>query len=156
MAMYEQLGFCPSNAFFMKEISQEKLSKNWKEVKEILGDRVHYMVYKTGEPVHEDASNIVDALMNAESESRLGIEVATTLRDMIPNCTYGEIGRRIECTDIEYPAEIPWKLVHENDQWRIVGLRTNDSKVMKLIEDGRYIVGIADTADEVHIYLYRK
>ena len=154
MAMYEQLGYCPSSAFFLYEVQSKEKFKHWNETKGILGDRIHYMVYKTGELVHEDLCNVVDALMLAEGD--LGVLVATFLETMIPECTYPETGRRIECTDIAYVSQIPWNFIKDGNKWRIVSLNTTSCKDMKLVEDERYLVYIEDTEEAVHLYLYRK
>lgn len=153
MAMYEQLGYCPSNAFFLYEVQRkEDVSEFWKETQKLLGDRIHYMVYMTGKTVHEDLCNVVDALMFAKGN--LGLTVAMFLKDMIPKCTYAETGRRIECTDIEHPTQIPWRMFRDGDKWKVVGSEPNST--MKLVEDDRYLVGIENTNDEVKLYLYRK
>lgn len=147
MAMYEDKGFCPSNEFTLFAMEEsERLSPNWEEAKEILGSRIGYMVYAHNGRTFEYWSYIVDAIEGATGT--LGIEIAKTLKEMIPNCVYAKEGRPIICKDyfrLSKATEVT------------AGNRKVDSPFKTVLhEDERYWVVIEDREMTVHIYLAKK
>ena len=145
MAMYETEGFCPSNAFTYYS-ENEKISSFWNRTKEILGDRIGYMVYSP-HGFSQNGCYVVDCLMGAGYT--IGIEIATVLRVMIPECKYAVIGRKILVTDVINPAQIPG-LQFSSDE-KLFG-----DNGLFIFEDSRYIVGVTDEGEEVHMYFFKR
>jgi hypothetical protein len=150
MAMYENRGYCPANAFSWYR-EEKEVSATWKETEKILGDRIGYMVYsKDGYSYSE--CYVVDALVDANSF--MGIEIAMTLQYLIPVCKYAEEGRPIICTDLINPYQMPAKIRENNGIWELC-VDEDPSKTF-LFQDERYLVSIQDDGKEVHMYLYKK
>lgn len=139
MAMYENEGYCPNNSF-MHYCIENEVPTIWERTEEILGDRPGYMVYTKNGVCHEGYSYVVDCLVG--STSRLGFDVACKLKELIPNCKYAEIGRKILVTDV-------------SNSFGNHGL-DNYSKKMDILEDDRYTVGIIDEDEAVHLYFLKK
>lgn len=148
MAMFEKLGYCPNNDFLDYEM-QEEIPKMWKyTTKEILGDRIGYMVYDKESCTHDGWCYAVDCL--AGSTSYLGFYVVSKLKEMIPECKYGETGRKILVTDVLDPYKIPGLcFIEDNRSYAF-------SDELCLREDDCYMVGIQDEGEAVHLYFYRK
>ena len=150
MAMYENRGYCPNNEFLHYQMNQgNKVSDSWEKTKEILGDRIGYMVYSENGYATK-SSYIVDALAGATGT--LGLDVANALKFLIPECKYAETGRPIICTDLINPYQIPANIVENDGKWNLCG----ESSGTELFEDKRYLIAIQDDGQEVHIYLYKK
>ena len=130
MAMFEEIGYCPNNAFGM--YSKEK-NPNWGRTMEVLGDRRGYMVYTPGGCWKEE-SYIVDCILGGKET--LGIEIATVLSVLIPECRYPRVGKKILLTDLVNDLAIPQKC--------------------KILEDSRYVVGILDDEGAVIMFIYKK
>lgn len=152
MAMYEDKGYCPNNAFLHYGMNgSNEVSALWEKTKSILGDRTGYMVYSEAGCNYQE-SYIVDALEGAKGT--LGVEVATALKQLIPVCKYAEEGRMIICTDLINPYQIPAKIGEYDGKW---SLCIDDDPVKTLLfEDERYLVAIQDEGEAVHIYLFKK
>lgn len=133
MAMYEKRVFCPNNGFFQEEM-RGNTSYFWERTKELLGDRIDYMVYDS-EPKGDSHGYLVDTLTHAVGT--LGIEVAAALRAMIPVCSYAEIGRPIVLKDVDGLPQ-PWELQ---------GIT---------FEDKRYMVNLTDNGEEIFVCIYKK
>ena len=105
MAMYEIEGFCPSNSFFHYGIKLvgEKATKA-RDIMNVLGDRTGYMVYD-GDNVTYGTNNptIVELLL----EDEIGIDVAKMLAQLIPECQYAKVGKKILIKDVINPRQIP-------------------------------------------------
>jgi hypothetical protein len=144
MAMFEDRGYCPANAF----VRENAVSQLWDTTRTILGDRISYMVYDHGQNCFKGAY-IVDALKGATGT--LGVEVATLLSCLIPECRYSEVGKPIVCHDLLNPFQIPSYMLTGYE----VTAKAN-SKDTRMIEDERYLVAIRSTEEEVHVYLYQK
>lgn len=149
MAMYENLGFCPSNSFLSYLVRKKEIPAIWERTKKLLGDRIGYMVY-TEAGYSYYGCYVVDCL--AGSTSTLGLEVACKLQAMIPECEYARIGRKILVTDVINPFQIP-------------GLRRSGTTYISdfvgsgnldVLEDDRYVVGIIDEGPQVHLYFFKK
>ena len=152
MAMYESIGFCPSNSFLHYAMEMgDKVPANWRITQKLLGDRKGYMVYTKAGCAYYGYSYVVDALIGANDT--LGIEVACKLQAMIPVCKYAETGRMILITDVINPFQIPGVVGHNGsgDESNFVA---GDN--LTLIEDERYLVGITDEGDAVHMYFFKK
>lgn len=150
MAMYENKGYCPNNAFLHYGMDgNKKVSTMWDKVKDILGDRIGYMVYSENGFSYKECY-IVDAIEGGEGS--LGMEVAVTLQNLIPVCEYAKKGRPIICTDVINPHQIPVNIAETDKKW---ALCTDDEKTF-LFEDERYLVAIQNNSEEVNIYLYKK
>ena len=142
MAKYENLGYCPYNAFCKVNIYR-KAPEKWSETKMFFGDRTAFMVYLDDSHRHgKDHPYVVDAL--AYTHSELGLEVAKTLSEMIPECKYPDVGRPIVCKDIHIRPQITEILLSVPDRW------------YKCISDDRYFVIICDTGVDVKLYFYKK
>ena len=135
MAMYEHDGFCPNNSFWDFEAREkDKVSKLWVRAREIFGDRLGYMVYTPYGYNTKGETYVVDALVGCNST--MNIEIATCLSMLIPNCTYSKEGKKILITDLINDGQIP--------------------DVAFIFEDDRYICGILEEDDKVHMYFYKK
>lgn len=133
MAMYENRGFCPNNGFLHKEMGG-CITYFWERTKELLGDRIGYMVYDET-PKGDEYGYFVDAMMRAVGT--LGIEVAAALKAMMPKCSYAENGRPIVLEDSD-GIPMPWE--------------TYDVS----FEDHRYMITLKDDGNEVHVTTYKK
>jgi hypothetical protein len=142
--MFEERGYCPANAFGMGNA----VSPYWDTTRNILGNRILYMVYDHGQNCFKGAY-IVDALKGATGT--LGVEVATLLSYLIPECRYSEVGKPIVCHDLVNPFQIPSYMLTGYE----ITAKAN-SKDISMIEDERYLVAIRSTKEEVHVYLYQK
>lgn len=160
MAMYEDKGYCPCNEFAQYGAGtfpnvEEKIivSPLWKNAVEILGDRIGYMVYSEAGTSYRDFwCHIVDAMKGATGT--LGIQIASVLAALIPNCKYNENGRPIVCTDIINPYAICKSLEEQDGKWSFK--KGWESHGILLLQDERYLVAIQDKDQEVQIKLYRK
>lgn len=150
MAMYEKEGFCPNNEFLHYQMEKGPVSSLWERTREILGDRIGYMVYTEAGNSYYGSSYVVDCLVGATST--LGVEVACKLRDMIPNCKYAVNGRKILITDVINPFQMPGlSRGYVNEGSSYVG-----TDKLFVLEDNRYVVGITDEKEAVHMYLFKK
>lgn len=148
MARYENEGFCPYNSFYnyLREKNGD-VSTICKRTYEILGGRIADMVYTKNGGAYGEERYVVDCL--AGSTSTLGLEVACKLESMIPN---EKNGRKILITDINNPFQIPGLEYGYKDNKEAFIAPEN----LFFREDERYIVGITDEADEVHMYFFKK
>lgn len=157
MAMYEGKGYCPNNAFWQRMARQENISQFWEETMNLLGDRIGYMVYtKEGNNIAGECY-IVDALMGAKG--KLGIQIASALKRIIPTCVYAEVGCPIVCTDILNPNQLLSKGEMRDGKWTCLenGKKTsNGQDATNFYEDERYSVIVQEGEGEVRIYLYKK
>lgn len=151
MAMYENEGFCPNNSFLHYQMEKkEDVPVIWERTREILGDRTGYMVYTEAGCSYYGWCYVVDCLVG--STSTLGVEVACKLETMIPNCKYAETGRKILVTDVINPFQIPGlNRGYVNNAEKFVG-----SDKLYVLEDKRYVVGITDEGEAVHLYFFKK
>lgn len=135
MAMYENEGYCPFNNFSRFERESPAVSPLWHRAKKLLGHRIGYMVYTKGGHSETNWCSIVDAIAGAPHGSTLGVEVASILYALIPECLYGVVGRKILITDV---------------------LASSDMPKVRCLEDSRYLVSIKLEGKDVHIYLFSK
>ena len=152
MAMFESLGFCPNNDFLHYALEKgDTVPANWKITQKLLGDRKAYMVNTKAGCAYYGHSYVVDALVGATDT--LGIEVACKLQALVPVCKYAEAGRMIVITDVINPFQIPGVVGcnGSGDESRFV---SGDD--LTLIEDERYLVGITEEGDAVHMYFFKK
>lgn len=152
MAMYEDEGFCPNNRFlhYVMEHSDE-IPEFWKRTREILGDRPGYMVYTGAGRSYNEGCYVVDCLMGATYT--MGVEIACLLQSMIPKCRYGEVGRKILVTDVINPFQIPYiGGFFVNSQEKFMAI----SDDMHIFEDERYLCGVIDEGEAVHMYFFKK
>lgn len=157
MAMYEDKGYCPSNAFLQRAAMGENISPHWEETEKLLGDRIGYMVYDKEGNVSPGECYIVDALMGATGT--LGIQIASALKQIIPSCTYAQQGCPIVCTDLLNPHQILVKARETEGKWRCLSTKQktcSGQEATSLYEDERYLVAIQEGEGEVHIYLYKR
>ena len=146
MAMFENEGFCPNNSFYHYGMEgKHKISDAWEKNCDILGDRLGYMVYTEAGCAYKGCY-VVDCLMG---ESDIALEIAITLKTLIPECKYAEIGRKILITDVINPYQIPG-ISGGYDKFETV------DKKMQLFEDARYLCGVADEGEHVRMYFYKK
>lgn len=148
MAMFENLGYCPTNDFLHYEMEEKEIPKIWEDAKRTLGDRTGYMVYDKESCKHDGWCYAVDCLVGCTSY--LGFYIAKKLKEMIPVCKYGETGRKILLTDVLDPYKIPGLCFTESDH------RYAFSQDLSVREDDRYVVGIRDEGEAVQLYFYRK
>jgi len=149
MAMYEDRGYCPYNELIKYDIN-EKVSEKWKITKNLLGDRLGYMVYPNAGYSYKGAY-VVDALKL--TDSILGIQVASTIQSFIPRCEYAKIGLPIICTDVLNPYQIPVN-IKENDKGEWFLDCKEDTTI--LYQDERYLVVVDKKEQEVYMYFYKK
>ena len=136
MAMYEHEGFCPKNSFWdFESREKDKVSPLWARASEIFGDRLCYMVY-TPNGYNSKECYVVDALVGAGTNSTMNIEIAVCLSMIIPECTYAKKGKKILITDVINDGQIP--------------------KESFVFEDDRYICGIVEEDEAVHMYFFKK
>ena len=147
MAMYEKEGYCPNNEFVHYPMENGPVPVLWDRTREILGDRTGYMVYTEAGNSYYGSSYVVDCLVG--STTTLGVEVACKLRDLIQKCVYAETGRKILVTDVINPFQMPG--LSGNIDTGFIG-----SDKLFVLEDNRYVVGITDEEDAVHMYLFKK
>jgi hypothetical protein len=69
---------------------------------------------------------------------------------MIPHCKYAETGRKILVTDVINPFQIPYLGINSTDNFF-----SRDDK-MHLFEDDRYVCGVIDEGEDVHMYFFKK
>lgn len=152
MAMYEDLGFCPNNSFMQYELEHHgEVPELWKRTCEILGERPVYMVYTKEGYVYNGWCYVVDCLVGATNT--MGVEIACLLKTMIPECKYAEVGRKILITDVINPFQIPHiSLGYDNSQEKFMAT-SNDVHVF---EDERYVCGVIDEKEAVHMYFFKK
>ena len=153
MAMYENLGFCPNNQFLHYALEEKNIPDVWNRTREILGDRTGNMVYtKAGTSCRDKWCHVVDCLVGAEST--IGVEISNLLKTMIPQCKYAEIGKKILVTDVINPFQIPHinRVYGDGDKEKYVA--TND--VMNVFEDERYVCGVTDEGESIHLYFFKK
>lgn len=147
MAMYENEGFCPNNSFLRYQLENyENVPEFWERTREILGDRTGYMVYTENGCSNNDWCYVVDCLVG--STTTLGVEVACKLEAMIPDCVYGKTGRKILVTDVISHFQIPG-LNRKAEKF-------SGSDHMYVLEDNRYVVGITEEGEAVHLYFFKK
>ncbi len=150
MAMYENLGFCPSNSFttYFQTGERAPLFDKAQKALNLLGDRKGYMVYEGCSPNY-NLPYIVDAICGATGT--LGLQICAALEYLIPDCKYAVNGRKIRCHDVISPFDIPEVSQETNERY----LRFPSSSTV-LMEDERYLAGVINNSDSVDIYLYQK
>lgn len=154
MAMFENEGFCPNNSFLHCAIQYgDNIPENYQRTHELLGARPGYMVYTPGGVSYYGWPYVCDALIGATGT--FGIEVACYLQTMIPTCVYAETGRKIWVTDLINPFAIPY-IGRGYDRDGHERLMTSDESKMKIFEDDRYVCGITEEGDDVHMYFFKK
>lgn len=146
MAKYEELGYCPNNAFGWCEHKTDA----GKRALEILEDRIGYMVYETDSVSYSTGAYVVSAI--AESTGSLGIEIASHLRCLIPECNYLEnIGKKISCVDVINPNQLMGEIVYNNEDW----INLDPHSGISLLQDERFLVTIKDEEEAVKIYIFK-
>ena len=151
MAIFESTGFCPNNSFLHYAMEKgDAVPANWKITQKLLGDRKGYMVYTKAGCAYYGYCYVVDALIGATDT--LGIEVACKLQALIPVCKYAETGRMILITDVINPFQIPG--VGRNSSGDTSEFVADENLAM--FEDERYLVGIIDEGNAVHMYFFKK
>lgn len=149
MAMYDEQGFCPSNSFMHYLLEGNEVPDIWNRTHELLGERIGYMVYTENGRSFKEWPYVVDCLMGAEST--IGVEIACLLKMWIPQCEYGKSGRKIWVTDLINPLQIPYVTRNAaNKKFE----STNER--MFVFEDERYLCGMTEECEDVHIYFYKK
>ena len=156
MAKYDHLGYCPDHSFLQNSpYDKSPISESqdfWGRTYKLLGARTYYMVYTNDAVNYKGDPYAVDCLVRAKST--IGIEIASLLKFMIPQCEYGEkkIGRKIVMTDVINPFQIPHIRIRYID-----GKDTyvSDYDTMHVFEDERYLCGVIDEG-EVKMYFYKK
>ena len=130
MFNFDKDGYCPIESFIQREtLYPESVSKIWTKVKEILGDRISFMVYS---PNGFSVKPLVNEMfMQTEN---LGLQVAISLSEMIPSCSYPDVGKKILITDVINKCLIPARA--------------------KRFEEELYTLGIDEKADSVGVYIY--
>ena len=123
-----------------------------KEVQELLGSRMAYMVYPKGSS-NPKGSYIVDCLVG-DKDGDVSIKIATALCMLIPQCDYPYIGKRIECADIINVYQMPVELTNKDGYYMLS--RKEDMDYNFVFEDKRYVILIRDLEEKVAIYLYKK
>lgn len=148
MAMFENLGFCPSNSFTRYEMEMgDKVPMFWKRTQQLLGDRILYMVYTPAGNHYNGWCHVVECLVGATAT--LGIEVATKLETLIPECEYAETGRKILVTDVIHPFQIPG--IGQKADGHFFG--ADDTFIR---EDERYVAVVKEEGEDVHLYFFKK
>ena len=152
MAMYEDEGLCPNNSFLHYETEHNgEIPEFWERTREILGDRLGYMVYTKEGCSCNEWCYLVDCLIGATNT--MGVEIACLLQTMIPKCKYAEVGRKILVTDVINPFQIPHigrGCVNSQEKF----MATSDD--MHIFEDERYVCGVIDEGVAVHMYFFKK
>lgn len=133
-AMYENRGYCPYNELMKFNIG-EKISDKWQMTRNILKDRLSYIVYSK-EGYSYKGAYIIDALKYETGV--LGIQVACTLENFIPNCKCPDVGIPIICTDVLNPYQIPVNIQEKNGWWNLI---TEEIDVA-LHQDEKYLIVI--------------
>lgn len=127
MAMYENLGYCPSNILRRGGMDSIKPSKFYQKTMEKLGDRVGYMVYAKG-CNNSQGANIHELFMRDE----LGYDLSLVLCELIPVCKYAEVGKKILITDVINPEQINGSKRYESLGF-LVSLEMKDEHLEMLI-----------------------
>ena len=148
VAMYENRGYCPCNELTKFDIG-EKVSDKWQITRNVLKDRLAYMVYSKAGHSYKGAY-IIDALKYGTGI--LGLQVACTLENFIPNCKCPDAGIPIICTDVLNPYQIPVNIQEKNGWWNLSAEETKTT----LHQDERYLVVIQRKEQKVHMYFYKK
>lgn len=147
MAMFEDLGFCPSNSFTQYELEKGgKVSPFWEQTQKLLGSRIGYMVYTPAGNSYNGGCHVVDCLVGATTP--MGISIATKLETLIPKCIYAEVGKKILLTDVINPFQIP------GIRQLATGEFYSDDTFIR--EDERYVVGVVEEGEDVHLYFFKK
>ena len=144
MAKYENEGYCPRNQIWHYQLENE-VPSNWEHILEILGDRIEYMVYSEAGCSYYGWSYIVECL----AISTLGEELAKELEKRIPMCRYPEEGKKILCTDLINPFKIPGLQYADRRGKR--GFASNEAFI---IQDDKFLVGITEENEAVHLYFF--
>lgn len=147
-AMYENRGYCPYNELTRCDI-KEKVSDKWEMTRNILKDRLLYMVYPKESQAFKGAY-IIDVLKYQIGV--LGLHIACTLENFVPYCKYPEKGIPIICTDVINPYQIPVNIQEKNGEWTV----ENPEENLAIHQDERYLVVIQKQKEEVHMYFFQK
>lgn len=170
MAKFENLGYCPNNAFGYSRRSFDGAAVQATET--ILGRRPVYMVYDQKDIFwsEENRDSIVDALYGGEGI--LGVQVSTYLEIIYPEPLEdkGE-ARKIIIHDVLNPKQMDEDILHFDDageEWEFAvrggvdrklkpTLKVEKGSTKKLFWDDRYLVCIQDMGgkNDIHIFLLR-
>lgn len=145
--MYENRGYCPYKELTRYNIG-DNVSDKWQMIRNILKDRLLYMVYSKAGQAYKGAY-IIDVLKYQTGV--LGIQIACTLENFIPYCQYPNPGIPIVCTDVLNPYQIPAKIKEENGYWNM-----EKEENLAMHQDERYLVVIKKQKGKVHMYFYKK
>ena len=147
MAMYEERGYCPYNELTRFDV-KEKVSDKWDMTRNILKDRLLYMVYPKGSQAFKGAY-IIDVLKYQTGV--LGLHIACTLANFVSVCQYPKPGKPIICMDVINPYQIPVNLQEKNGEWTL-----EPEENLAMHQDETYLVVIQKKEEEVHIYFFQK
>ena len=161
MARFENLGYCPNNAFC--NYREYNLPGNPLAMK-ILGGRAADMYYPENDKALANDVSIVSAMLGGDGS--LGVQLACYLRHVSPSVSLEEF-RPIRIHDVINPKHICADL-YCNDpstcsDWcfPVNGLIHKDDKKtwrdgMFLFEDDDYLVAAKDNEDGIDIWIFQK
>lgn len=177
MAMYENEGSCPSNAFlwYLCEIPEDERELR-EAINKVLGSRTGYMVYDRRDMAWGRSWPSIVKVLYGEKKTKkldgldssllLAWDVAQHLKRIIPICRYGEEGKKILIHDVLSPQQISDDICYIGGdgffipKWgfsRNGYCSTNEPLTTKgnkaLFSDDRYLVVIVDKEDLVEIYI---
>ena len=158
-------GVRPDRAFLYYRNSK-KASPVVNDIMKILGDRPAYMVYdKEHFAWGYKVPSIVEALLGGTGE--LGLEVAEYLKEIIPECRYGFVGRDIIIHDVINPfviddelfaygkdLDVIWLFGKSGINDPCVGVSSRDDKA--IFSDDRFLVVVYNYENlPVGIWIFR-
>ena len=156
MAMYEDLGFCPANSFGYNYPEATDESALWARTKEILSDRIGFMVYDHNACAWgRKICSVVD-VFRFGGESTLGLEIACALQHYIPICSYSATGKKILIKDVINPNQAPLQVTDRDGNGVLMPYADADLAKVRIFQDERYFVELTDVDGEVHLYIYKK
>lgn len=146
--VYENEGYCPGRRLDFKMEYSQDVSEKSKLAIQILGDRKAYVMYSGFERAYEE-SYFVEVMTN-NGESTLGIELATLIKVIFPNCKFPESKIKIVCHDTINPWGIPdLEMDYEHKKWKM--------KYGIMLEDESFLFVMKRSGEkQLDLYFYKK
>ena len=146
------------------------VSMYWPQTSKLLSDRIMYMVYEGNiEEGKMHDGYVMDVFLGC-GNSTLGIEVAASLKTMIPYCNYPSNGKTIAITDYpnlkKVPEYVKWdggwminpdaKQLQQKHVFMSGKVETHEGLKVAVFEDRNFLVVLTDTGEEIHMRIFNK
>ncbi|MCI8519054.1 MAG: hypothetical protein HFJ51_02900 [Clostridia bacterium] len=146
------------------------VSMYWPQIRKLLSDRIMYMVYEGNiEKGKMNDGYVMDVFLGG-GKSTLGIEVAASLKTMLPFCNYPSNGKQItitDCPDLSKVSEyVKWdgcwivdpdaKELQQKYVFNSGKVEIHEGLKVATFEDRNFLVILTDTSEGIYMRIFKK